>query len=167
MDHSGQSPAPSPGGPRAARELTGRHVLAMVVGFFAVITVVNIYMASQAIGTFPGVEAKNTYYASQNFDAARKKQEALGWTVTDRLEGGELRLSVTDRSGAPAKVADFQVLIGRATERNEDLSPVFARDGADFVTPLALAPGKWLLRLEVVAEDGTVFRQSRSLFVKG
>ena len=150
-----------------ARELTGKHVLAMVVSFFAVITGVNVYMASQAIGTFPGVEAQNTYYASQNFDAARKKQEALGWTVTVRLEGGELRLGVTDRSGAPAKVADFQVLVGRATERSADHSPVFIRDGADFVTPLSLAPGKWLLRLEAEAEDGTAFRQSRALHVEG
>ena len=150
-----------------ARELKGKHVAGMVVGFFAVITTVNVFMASQAIGTFPGVEAKNTYYASQNFDAARKKQEALGWRVSDRIEGGMLHLSMTDATGAPAKVADLQVLIGRATETRGDLSPVFARDGADFIAPVDLAPGKWLLRLEAVAEDGTVFRQSRSLFVKG
>lgn len=149
------------------RELTGKHVLLMVVSFFTVITAVNIFMASQAIGTFPGVEAKNTYYASQNFDASRKKQEALGWTVSDSLRDGELRLSMTERSGAPAKVKDFQVLIGRATESTGDLAPVFAREGADFVTPLELAPGKWLLRLQAVAEDGTLFRQNRQIYVKG
>lgn len=151
-----------------ARELTGKHVLFMTVGFFTVITAVNVFMASQAIGTFPGVEAQNTYYASQNFDAARKRQEALRWSVTDSYLDGELRIGLTSaQTGAPAEVADFQVLIGRATKSADDLQPVFLREGADFVAPVALAPGKWLLRLQAVAADGTEFRQVRQIHVKG
>ncbi|MFN3647189.1 MAG: hypothetical protein ACK4S2_11815 [Gemmobacter sp.] len=45
--------------------------------------------------------------------------------------------------------------------------PVFVREGGAFVAPVDLAPGKWLLRIEAVARDGTAFRQQRQLFVKG
>ena len=46
------------------KELTGRKVLAITVGFFAVIIAVNLFMAFKAVGTFPGLEVKNSYVAS-------------------------------------------------------------------------------------------------------
>jgi nitrogen fixation protein FixH len=151
-----------------AREITGKHVLIGTVSAFSVIITVNLVMAWQAVSTFPGVEAKNTYYASQNFEAARKAQQALGWQVQDAYEGGQLRLTITEAAtGLPGAVADLQVLIGRATERQSDTMPVFIRDGDVFVAPVDLGPGKWLLRIEARAADGTAFRQQRQLFVKG
>lgn len=150
------------------RELTGRHVAAITVSFFAVIIAVNLYMASQAIGTFPGVEGRNTFYASQNFDVARRAQQALGWEVTDDYRDGMLELRFTEAAtGRPGAVRDLQVLVGRATEQGQDQSPVFAREGGAFVAPLVLAPGKWLVRIEARAEDGTLFRQQRQLYIRG
>lgn len=151
-----------------AREITGKHVLIGTVSAFSVIITVNLVMAYQAVSTFPGVEAKNTYYASQNFEAARKAQAALGWQVQDAYQDGILRLTITEAAtGLPGAVADLQVLVGRATERQSDAMPVFIRDGAAFVAPVDLAPGKWLLRIEARAADGTPFRQQRQLYVKG
>lgn len=150
------------------REITGRHVLIGTVSAFGVIIAVNLFMAYKAISTFPGVEAKNTYYASQNFEAARKAQTALGWAVTETYQDGQLTLRITDTAtGQPGAVSDLQVLIGRSTEAQEDRLPVFVRDAGAFVAPVDLGPGKWLLRIEAVAEDGTLFRQQRQLFVKG
>lgn len=151
-----------------ASEITGRHVLIGTVSAFGVIIAVNLFMAYQAISTFPGVEAKNTYYASQNFEAARKAQQALGWHVAEDYQDGHLTLRITEAAtGLPGAVADLQVLVGRATEAREDRLPVFVREGGAFVAPVDLAPGKWLLRIEAVARDGTAFRQQRQLFVKG
>jgi nitrogen fixation protein FixH len=150
------------------REITGRHVLIITVSFFAVVFSVNFLMAYKAVSTFPGVEAKSTWYASQNFEATRKAQEALGWQVTETYDNGRLVLRITHAaSGQPADVTDMQVLVGRATEAAGDLLPVFIREGGAFVAPVDLSPGKWLLRIEAVAADGTPFRQQRQLFVKG
>lgn len=151
-----------------AREITGRHVLFGTVGAFGVIIAVNLFMAYSAISTFPGVEAKNTYYASQNFNAAKEAQESLGWTVEQRYDGGQLELRITEAaSGVPGEVSDLQVLIGRATEARDDKLPVFVREGGVYVAPVDLGPGKWILRIQAVAADGTLFRQQRQLFVKG
>jgi nitrogen fixation protein FixH len=151
-----------------AREITGKHVLIGTVSAFSVIIVVNVFMAYKAVSTFPGVEAKNTWYASQNFEATRKAQEALGWQVSEAYEDGRLVLRITEAaSGQPASVTEMQVLVGRSTEAAADQMPVFIRDGGAFVAPVDLGPGKWLLRIEAVAADGTPFRQQRQLYVKG
>lgn len=63
-------------------EITGRQVFGFTVGAFAIIIAVNVYMAYSAVSTFPGVEVPNSYVASQNFEAARDAQDALGWTLT-------------------------------------------------------------------------------------
>jgi len=65
----------------AERQLTGRHVLMIFVGAFTVIIGVNIALAYNAVRTFPGLEVKNSYVASQEFNTRRAAQVALGWTV--------------------------------------------------------------------------------------
>lgn len=151
-----------------ARELTGRHVAIITVSFFAVIIAVNVFMSYMAISTFPGIEAQNTYYASQSFDADRKAMKELNWHVTHEYTDGELRFTLTEADGeTPAKVTEFKVLVGRATERMQDQSPDFMRDGATFHAPVVLGVGKWVLRMEAMSSDGKVFRQTRELYVRG
>jgi nitrogen fixation protein FixH len=88
------------------REIKGWHVLAFTVAAFGVIIAVNLVMAYKAISTFPGLEVENSYVASQTFDADRKAQEALGWTVAPGYDGakGELVLAFTDAAGKPVVV---------------------------------------------------------------
>ncbi|MBD3764317.1 MAG: FixH family protein [Rhodobacterales bacterium] len=150
-------------------ELTGRKVLLITVTAFGVIIAVNVTMAVQAVSTFPGLEVKNSYVASQSFDADRAAQLALGWTLSRDYDPatGVLRLTFADAGGQPAPVADLSVLVGRATVASDDRRPVFARDGGAFVTPLNLPPGKWLLQVEARAPDGTPFRQRLDLLVRG
>ncbi|MFN3936591.1 MAG: FixH family protein [Gemmobacter sp.] len=152
------------------REITGRHVAAIFVTAFGIIIGVNLFMASKAIGTFPGIEVKSPYVASQSFDADRRAQEALGWQVQPTYDRsrGELVLKFTAGDGArPAEVAALRVLVGRATQATSDQTPEFVREGTVFVAPLTLAPGKWLVRIEAEAADGTAFRQRHELFVRG
>ena len=58
-------------------EITGRKVFVFTASAFAIIIGVNFYMAFQAVGTFPGLETKNSYVASQKFDTDRAQQLAL------------------------------------------------------------------------------------------
>lgn len=149
------------------RELTGKHVLAITVSFFGVIIAVNMVLAVQAVRTFPGLEVKNGYVASQTFDAERRAQEALGWTLVQTYEAGKLRLVMTDADGLPAPVTGLDVLVGRTTASNDDRVPAFARVAGGYEADVTLPMGKWMLRVEAVAPDGTVFRQRLDLFVKG
>jgi nitrogen fixation protein FixH len=147
-------------------ELTGRHVLAITVGAFSVIIGVNLVLAVQAVRTFPGLEVANGYIASQTFDADRKAQEALGWTVSPQYREGRLTLAVTDAEGLPAAVLRLDVLVGRATEAKDDVTPDFARVAGVWQADVPLARGKWMLKVEAEAPDGTKFRQRLELFVQ-
>lgn len=147
-------------------ELKGRHVLAIAVGAFGVIIAVNLVMAWQAIRTFPGLEVANGYVASQTFDVERRAQEALGWTAVPDYRDGRLTLTVTDADGLPAVVQSLEVLVGRTTAANDDQQPVLTRVAGVWEADLALARGKWMLKVEAVATDGTLFRQRLELFVR-
>ncbi|MBE0554088.1 MAG: FixH family protein, partial [Rhodobacteraceae bacterium] len=87
-------------------ELTGKHVLAITTGAFAVIIAVNVVMAFKAVSTFPGLEVQNSYVASQTWDKEMAAQKALGWNVAEDYDEklGELRLTFTDETGAPVQL---------------------------------------------------------------
>lgn len=142
------------------RELTGRHVFLITAGAFAVIIGVNLVLAWQAVATFPGIEVRNGYVASQRFEADRKAQEALGWKAETRLREGVISVRFTGPDGAPAPVVSVEGLLGRATTAADDLVPAFVRTGpATFAAPTPISRGQWVLHLTARAEDGTTFRQ--------
>ncbi|MBY6091298.1 FixH family protein [Pseudooceanicola sp. 502str34] len=146
--------------------LKGWHVLAGFVGAFGIIITVNVVMATQAIRTFPGLEVKNSYVASQQFDDRRAAQEALGWEIYGDWEDGMVHLSITDAAGQPVRVKDLHAVVGRATHVKDDVEPVFAFNGKTYEAPLDLAAGNWNIRMTALAEDGTLFEQRVILHVK-
>jgi nitrogen fixation protein FixH len=149
------------------RELTGRHVFLITAGAFAIIIGVNLILAWQAVATFPGIEVRNGYVASQRFEADRRAQEALGWTAETHVDGGILSVAFTGADGRPAKVARVEGLLGRATTTVDDQTPGFVAVGAGaFEAPVEVARGQWVLHLSALAEDGTAFRQRVSLSVR-
>lgn len=151
-----------PGG----RVLTGRMVLAVTVSAFALIIGVNVLMAYKAVTTFPGLEVGNSYVASQAFDAERRAQQALNWTLAQEYRPGTYRLVFTDRSGNPAPVRDVTATIGRSTEARDDVTPVFVADGGTFTAPVTLPKGKWMVLMYAHAEDGTLFHKRLDLTVR-
>lgn len=146
--------------------LTGRKVLIIGVSAFAVVFAVNIALAVSAVRTFPGLEVKNSYVASQNFDADRTAQLALGWTVDAGYDGEVLTLAISDSDGAPVEVAELAALVGWATSTRDDFTPEFTYDGAVYATPAEMAPGNWNIRLKAIAADGTEFRQRVPLYIR-
>lgn len=142
------------------RELTGRHVLAIAVTAFGVIISVNLLLAWQAVATFPGIEVKNGYVASQSFEAERQAQERLGWQAETRVEDGMLRVDFADAAGQPVGVASIEGVFGRATGAADDQVPAFTRvRGSSFEAPVTADRGHWVLQLRATAGDGTLFRQ--------
>lgn len=140
------------------REITGRHVLLIIGGGFAVIIAVNVALAVAAIRTFPGLEVPNSYVASQVFDAERKAQERLGWEVGLSYREGRLRLAFTDAEG-PVQPEIVSAVLGRATIDAQDIEPAFAPDGDALAAEAGLDPGLWVLRFVARADDGTLYRR--------
>ncbi|MEL6681155.1 MAG: FixH family protein [Pseudomonadota bacterium] len=141
------------------REFTGWHMLALMVGGFGIIITVNLTLAYNAVATFPGVEARNSYAVSQEFQAKRAAQNALNWDVEASLVGGLLTVAITDKDGNPVQAEVTRATFGRATHTGEDSVPAFTWNGRALTAPVAAGDGYWNLRLELVAPDGTQFRR--------
>ncbi|MEO0487522.1 MAG: FixH family protein [Pseudomonadota bacterium] len=146
-------------------ELKGWHVLAAFFAFYGVIITVNLTLAFNAVSTFPGLEVKNSYVASQYFDDDRDAQLALGWDIDARAQGDHLVLSITD-AGGPVAPEITRATLGRATHVAEDQELSFTFDGtAHHADIVPLAAGNWNLRLVAHAADGTEFKQRVVLHV--
>jgi nitrogen fixation protein FixH len=139
-------------------EIKGWHVFAGFVLAFSVIITVNLTLAFNAVRTFPGLEVKNSYVASQSFDADRAAQIALGWKVSATVQDGVLALEIL-KNGQPVEPEITAAIFGRATTVAADQTPQFSYDGQRFVAPVEAGPGNWNLRLTALAADGTEFRQ--------
>lgn len=151
---------------RPGKPLTGHKVLAIFVGAFGLIIAVNLFLAYSAVRSFPGLEVKNSYVASQSFDADRAAQEALGWEASASLgTGGVLRIAIKDRSGLPAALDSLTATIGRPTERGDDQVLVLEPGRSSYDAAVDLAPGKWHLWIDATSREGTPFRQRLTLTV--
>lgn len=139
-------------------ELKGKHVAAMFVTGFGIIIAVNLTLAWNAVQTFPGLEVKNSYVASQSFDADRSAQLALGWDVTARLLGDQLVLEIA-KDEQPVEPEIVSAVFSRATSIAVDQIPQFTFDGTAFSAHVEAGIGNWNLRLVARAADGTTFRQ--------
>lgn len=148
------------------REFTGRHAALIFVGAFAVIIGVNLVLAVQAVKTFPGLEVRNSYVASQEFDVRRSAQMLLGWSVRADARDGQVFLSITDKDGAPIEVAQLDATLGRATHVRDDILPEFVFDGTAYVAPVNLGKGNWNIRMVARAENGVEFTQRVILHVR-
>ncbi len=146
------------------RELKGRHVLAIFSLAFGTIIAVNLTLAVSAVRTFPGLEVKNSYVASQAFDRQRAAQVALGWEVSARLDGGELVLTILEE-GRPIAPLIEAATFGRATSVSRDQALEFRYRAGALRAPVEAGPGNWNLRLRARAPDGTLFQ--RRLVLRG
>lgn len=141
------------------KQFTGRHAAMIFVGAFGVIISVNLVLAFSAVRTFPGLEVKNSYVASQTFDDRKASQESLGWQVAAKATGGLVILSITDENGAPVEVKSLDAVLGRATHVKDDVTPAFQFDGQAYVATAELGDGNWNIRMKAEARDGTPFEQ--------
>lgn len=139
-------------------ELKGRHVAAMFLSGFGIIIAVNLTLAWNAVQTFPGLEVKNSYVASQSFDADRAAQLALAWDVRADLQNDLLVLEIA-KDGTPVEPEIISAVFSRATSVSADQTPEFTFNGTAFTAPVQAGPGNWNLRLVARAADGTMFRQ--------
>ncbi|MCY4261255.1 MAG: FixH family protein [Rhodobacteraceae bacterium] len=147
------------------RTLRGQHVFLMIAGAFGIIVIVNIVMAFAAIRTFPGMEVRNSYIASQTFERDRTRQEQLGWQASADYDGSILTITVAAADGVPAEVVDFSARIQRPTHQLSDRMPEYIFDGTHHRARITLKPGTWNIHVTGSDRAGLPFRQKLSLWV--
>jgi len=141
------------------KELTGRGVLIITLSAFGVIIGVNLIMAYVAIDTFPGLEVRNSYVASQGFNERLARQRALGWTTDASLINQRLRIRISAAEGATAPVETLSATLGRPTTAREDFEPEMRFEDGAYVADVDVDYGNWNLLLSATAADGSEFRQ--------
>ena len=147
------------------RPLTGRKVLLITVTAFAIVIGANLALVYAALGSFPGLEVKNSYVASQSFDRDRTAQEALGWVAQVSYQNDRVTLALTDSEGNSVTPAEITGRVGRATHVADDQALAFAPGSQGLVAPARLDTGLWRVWVEARSDDGTLFRQRLDLRV--
>lgn len=147
------------------RELKGRTVLMITVAAFGVVVAANMSLLYAALDSFPGLEVKNSYVASQSFDRERAAQEALGWNTAVAYDNGSLQLDIRESSGLMAEPALLVASIGRTTHTRDDQVLVLERKDDSRIAQLSLEPGLWLLRIDAETADGVAYSRRIPLTV--
>ena len=148
------------------KEITGRHVLVTTVLAFSVIIGVNFTLAFKAVGTFPGLEVKNSYVASQSFEERRSAQDALGWSVDAKYSDGEVAIYFTDQSGDVVVPQNIQADVGRSTVARDDRTLELVRKGSALVGATELTRGAWIIKLTATSDSGVEFSKRLDLWVR-
>lgn len=142
------------------RPITGRQVFWGLVGFFGVVFAVNGAMVWAALGTFDGLETADSYRAAKAFNATiaqGRRQTELGWTLTASPAPDHIDLSFRDRAGQPVDGLRITAVLWRQSHDGDDRILQFTPRGEGvYRAPLAApAPGRWEVRLQTEAADGT------------
>lgn len=134
------------------KEITGRHVAMILIGFFAVVIAVNLLMARLAVSTFGGALAENGYVASQDYNkwiAESAAQDKLGWAMTAKVEGGHLLI---DAKGPAAPTLD--VVAQHPLGLVDDLKVAMVLVGpGQFRSVKPMPEGRW--KLHVIMSQGS------------
>jgi nitrogen fixation protein FixH len=156
--------------PKKTRELTGKHVLLCLLGFFALVFAVNGVLVKAATSTFGGVETSSSYKAGLMFKQdilAAEEQEALHWRVDGRIArdaGGAAILDISARNDAGAPLAGLGATARLAHPADERLDHLVTLDRVgpgQFHGETQANAGQWELIIDLYRGDVRMFR-SRS-----
>ena len=147
--------------------ITGWHVLAAIVGFFAVVIAVDVTFTVLAVRTFPGEVSVTPYEDGLLYNrklAQIAAQEALGWRAAAAAEPGRVVLEMRDAQGRALSGLTVTGKLERpATEAGRKLL-VFREVGPGLyaASPGALA-GAWDLTAVATGRGGRRFEAERRL----
>lgn len=152
------------------KQLTGGHVLAMLVAFFGVIIGVNLLMAYLANSTWSGLVVANGYVASQSFDkdlARAKAQELLGWNVGFVAGENLIKLTFEDAKGAGIDSLTITGDLERTVTDKQDQKLAFTHLGAGVYSASALlTPGVWEVEVDAKGHGVSDYHKIFRFFVK-
>ncbi|MDP2358328.1 MAG: FixH family protein [Beijerinckiaceae bacterium] len=148
----------------AARPLTGRMVLFMLLAFFGVIITVNMVMLRLASSTFSGLGDKNAYVAGISHNkslAAAREQDNRAWKVDAnirRVAPGRSVVTILRSDGGMAANTDVTVRFQHPSSGSLDRSVSLPSVGANtWRAGLELPAGVWDIVIEMRSGGAVVF----------
>jgi nitrogen fixation protein FixH len=149
------------------RPLTGGHVLAALLGFFALIIVANASFLYFAIKTYPGEKEKKSYRQGLLFNdllEARAAQDALGWSAAidsvDR-DGDVVTLIVSFKSvrNAPLEGLELAGTLSRPASDVGERQLAFTPQGdGRYAAEVPAERGAWDLTVTASSSAGEQFQ---------
>ncbi|NWG45882.1 MAG: FixH family protein [Alphaproteobacteria bacterium] len=159
-------------------EITGRHVLLAMIGFFALVIGVNAVFITLATRSFPGlvVDEPFTRGLARTINAeldARAEQARRGWqaaAAVDTTPDGVHRLTVvmSDAGGRPLEGLALSGELRRAATDTEDLPLAFTPEGAGRYSAelTGVGAGRWTMHIVTAFDDGSPFEARKQLWIK-
>lgn len=135
----------------------GRWIPWCFVGGMLLVIAVNAVMVWLALSSFTGVATSRAYDRGRTYNdvlAEAARQDALGWRAATTLEGGELRVRVTDAGGAPVPGELGGVLLRPLSGERLTLSFERVGPGLWVAAVQPTHPGLWQARLRLLGPTG-------------
>jgi len=150
------------------KELTGRHVLFILLAFFGVMLSVNIYFTVMAVKSFSGEDVPRSYRQGLEYNQtieARNRQDALGWTVTANAANDRVLVQIHDRQGNAVSGLDLDGKLRHPATLSNDQTLNFQEiePGLYEAAIMGLA-GKWSL-VAVATQNDDSFRFEHELWL--
>lgn len=134
---------------KAEKELTGRHVLLMLLAFFGVMLAVNIYFTFMAVTSFRGEDVPRSYRQGLEYNqtiAARGLQNELGWTARVNQTDTHIILAFHDSEGQPLNHLNVEAKLRHPVDTARDIPLTFTQDNnGRYAAEAKALKGKWLL----------------------
>jgi len=137
--------------------LTGRKVLVILLLAFGTIVTANLALVFSALYSFPGLDVKNSYVASQQFDALAKAQNALHWHTKTTYAQGVYSIFITDKFGKVVHPESLSLRIGRTTFSYEDTTFKPLPTATGYAAQADLASGKWQVWIDATSQSGVAY----------
>ncbi|NKB56861.1 MAG: hypothetical protein GKS00_11050 [Alphaproteobacteria bacterium] len=153
------------------KELTGRHVVYILICLFGTVFAVNGLFAYFAISGFPGLETQSAYSKGLAFNdqiARAETLKALGWHMTVERSGRDaVTLRFMGKSGAPLPVSAVAVTLFHPTyARGDKPLAIRVQTGGIVVAELdGSEKGQRQLRIQADGPDGRRIEFRRALWL--
>lgn len=158
----------------SVREIHGRHVLFVLIGFFGAMLAVNGLFIYLAVSTFNGLESdayqKGLHY-NDRIDAG-SRQAALGWSHSVAFgPNGAVLVSIRDRQDAPVSGLSVVGEISRPVADRFTSTLAFRETGVGaYLAPASLQPGNWIVSLQATRAEShsgeTAYQIKERLWLK-
>ncbi len=137
--------------------LKGWHVLAGIVGFFAVVFTVNAVFITLAFDTFPGEDTRRSYVQGLAYNDVleeRAAQAELGWSAAANLTEERVLVEVRDADGQPVRSLRLTGTLRHPAnmQLDRDLTFTEVRSGVYAAGLADLPEGRWELNAEADGE---------------
>lgn len=150
---------------------TGWHMAGVMVLFFGTIITVNMIMAWNASSSWSGLVVKNTYVASQQFNAKVAEARALaasGIKGELTIADGRVVYSVSDAEGAPVSADVATAVFKRPVDERKDFTLALVADGRGvFAAEHEVPYGQWVVDISTTRDGEKVFHQTVRTVVAG